>query len=567
MEASYCKWPVIAVLVVGGMIIFSVLWCIIRCACCGLSCCCTCFSCLKCCGECCGMCDGRRDGNSKKIDDSFRSQPSQAFRPASYTGYQAPKPMHYEAPKYAEFEVGKNGFAVDPPKKAPVHQDALPAMPSWEGASNIKVLTEHQKEEGMEMGSLAPDGQKIPSMSSGMTGARTPVSPRDEKGGFFGGRRGPGPNDYVQGQPGGNSLFGPGGISRTASPAMMNDRGTPGPNTPGDVVNVRHLAAMHDPGMNGPGAGAVYCGPNRGGMAATRGPMIYGPRMNSPAIKAPGGGTGYAGPNRGDMAMGRGQFNQSPGPLNQRPEYPPPSTYKGPPQRQYPGPYGLSGPQRQFSNNSGPPYGQDGSENQYLNHSGAVYQQNWPRRQFSNDSGAPQPRNGIQPQRQASNGPGLPYSINNPQRQAFGTNAYLQPRQRQYVSNDSRGPSQDVQRPHVIPASPLERFDFSLGVSSHHANYEPPSPERFASTNHAPGNTAPPSYVTAPSPPPQELPSHTERSSSPIPETPSLEHTVSRPDGTPAYPGYKPYSPAPPPPEAARSTPPPPASLIPGRKG
>ncbi|OTB08792.1 hypothetical protein M426DRAFT_7512 [Hypoxylon sp. CI-4A] len=138
MQASFCKWPVIAVIIIGGLIIFSIVWCIARCLCCGLSCCCECCYCLKCCGECCGCCSPPK-GKHKYLDEPFippHHEQNQAYRSqAPMTPGLPPEPP--SAPQYAVFD--------DSGKK---DADSLPAMPSWEGAQSQKVLIE---EESVEM--------------------------------------------------------------------------------------------------------------------------------------------------------------------------------------------------------------------------------------------------------------------------------------------------------------------------------------------------------------------------------------------------------------------------------
>ncbi|KAI1345201.1 hypothetical protein F5Y15DRAFT_20452 [Xylariaceae sp. FL0016] len=137
MQASFCKWPVIAVMVIGGLIIFSIVWCIIRCCCCGLSCCCSCCQCLKCCGECCGMCDSPNKRH-KHLDDPHVPQ-NQAH------AYRSEPPMPAfgntkrisNTPQYAVFDASDKKDA-----------DALPAMPTWDDAGSRKVLLE---EESVEM--------------------------------------------------------------------------------------------------------------------------------------------------------------------------------------------------------------------------------------------------------------------------------------------------------------------------------------------------------------------------------------------------------------------------------
>ncbi|KXX80522.1 hypothetical protein MMYC01_202605 [Madurella mycetomatis] len=144
MQANFCKWPVIAVIIIGGLIIISVVWCIIRCACCGLSCCCSCFSCLKCCGNCCGCCDPPRGSRRKYLDEPYippdHGYKSHAPMHAGFGGSTMPATKAPDYPQYAEFDVGG--------KK---NEDALPEMPSWEGAGNKKIPLE---EEAVEMNAL-----------------------------------------------------------------------------------------------------------------------------------------------------------------------------------------------------------------------------------------------------------------------------------------------------------------------------------------------------------------------------------------------------------------------------
>ncbi|KAL0939099.1 fibroin-3 related protein [Colletotrichum truncatum] len=171
MSVNYCKWPVIGVIIVGGLIIFSIVWCIIRCACCGLSCCCQCCYCLKCCGNCCGCCDTPKGTPHKYLDDQYGS---------TNQGYKSQAPMHAPVapflnnppahaahstapaaaapPQYAEFEVSKSGNAAD--------ADALPAMPSWEGAGSKKVAIEEEVElEPMKKPAASPNAQNAPLMA------------------------------------------------------------------------------------------------------------------------------------------------------------------------------------------------------------------------------------------------------------------------------------------------------------------------------------------------------------------------------------------------------------------
>ncbi|OTA96919.1 hypothetical protein M434DRAFT_388774 [Hypoxylon sp. CO27-5] len=173
MQASICKWPVIAIIVVGGLIILSIVWCIARCLCCGLSCCCECCYCLKCCGECCGCCDPPRGKRHKYLDEPFvppHHEQNQAYRSqAPMTPSFSPAPAASNTPQYAVFD--------DSSKK---DGDALPAMPSWEGAKSQKVLIEDEPVE-MEPLKKPENSQSTALNTSNLSHTTTPspVSPEN----------------------------------------------------------------------------------------------------------------------------------------------------------------------------------------------------------------------------------------------------------------------------------------------------------------------------------------------------------------------------------------------------
>ncbi|KAI0535699.1 hypothetical protein GGR58DRAFT_428031 [Xylaria digitata] len=163
-QAAFCKWPVIALIIIAGLIVLSIVWCIVRCCCCGLSCCCECCYCLKCCGECCGLCDPPRGKRSKYLDEPFvPPNHDQAYRsPAPMnSGFDSMKPS---VPQYAEFDTGNKKDA-----------DALPAMPSWEDASSKKVLIE---EESVEMETLKKPEGALNSSHMNVANMPSTTSPR-----------------------------------------------------------------------------------------------------------------------------------------------------------------------------------------------------------------------------------------------------------------------------------------------------------------------------------------------------------------------------------------------------
>ncbi|KAI0009773.1 hypothetical protein F4779DRAFT_580666 [Xylariaceae sp. FL0662B] len=181
MQASICKWPAIALIIVGSLIILSIVWCIVRCCCCGLSCCCQCFACLKCCGNCLGCCDPPRKKGHKYLDEPYippHHEHSLGYRP------QAPMTPGYSSkpavPQYAEF-----------PSSDKKDADSLPAMPSWEDAGSKKVLVE---EESVELEPLKkPESTQNASLNAANIPQSTiPNSPINRS-----------PNRSPYGQPGG----------------------------------------------------------------------------------------------------------------------------------------------------------------------------------------------------------------------------------------------------------------------------------------------------------------------------------------------------------------------------
>jgi hypothetical protein len=225
------RWPVIVAIIVGGLIAFSVVFCIARCICCGAECA---ICCCKCCTCCCGSSDSGHKGMKSEnapyqgyppqpysqqpyasnapanpyaearsfappppppqIDTQYQSHATPTFTPApafipaptvspAPTFRPAPAPAS-EQPQYATFDAHKK----------PVNEDALPAMPSWNDARSVQVEVEEEavpeKRGDVEMDRLNYNGS-VPNTSTagvaaGAMGAgmraspgpgRSPVSP------------------------------------------------------------------------------------------------------------------------------------------------------------------------------------------------------------------------------------------------------------------------------------------------------------------------------------------------------------------------------------------------------
>lgn len=103
--------PFIVICIVGGIIVFSILWCFLRCCLCG----------YRCCACCCGGCGGRRE-KKLKIDISPPVPPPITREPP------APEP-----PKYAYFDAHND--------------DALPIMPTLENVKHVAVAVKVEEHE------------------------------------------------------------------------------------------------------------------------------------------------------------------------------------------------------------------------------------------------------------------------------------------------------------------------------------------------------------------------------------------------------------------------------------
>jgi hypothetical protein len=420
----YRRWPVIAIIIIGGLIVLSVVWCIIRCACCGLSCCCSCFNCLKCCGNCCGCCDPPKGKQHKYLDDEPYTAPTQGYRtqaPMKAPFAPAAAPVATSAipgsapPQYAEFDVSKKSGAGG-------GEDALPVMPSWDAAATKKVLVE---EDGVEMDQLKkPENsqQNLAMMSGGTSGQNSPRTP---------GNRSPygqpgvplGSNGYLasgqQGDPYGSNDPGRdfnsvGGYARSQSP--YGGSGTP-------PMGQGRISPRHDYGAYGQGQGQGQ-GQGRSPRDNAYGQNDYpqnGYGQNSYGQNDYQQNSGY-GQNGSGYGMGQGRqspprgndmnnaYRRSPAPQN---DY----GYDQAQQQQYGGSnngYGRPQPQRQYSSDSTRPLqSRGGQDRQYPNPaSSSPNLQNTGGFDFNSGYSRPQQynynRQPSAPQRQNTGGEGYP---------------------------------------------------------------------------------------------------------------------------------------------------------------
>jgi hypothetical protein len=154
MSQNYCKIPFIIACVVGGLIVFSLVMCCVRCVLCGYACC----SC--CCGGCGGRPHRRRD-RSHEYDSSpppFAQQQQQQQQPQ-------PQPIIIQQPIIQQ-QPGVN----EPPQYAYFDSkgdDCLPHMPS--------VQKERMVVESHEMGNVGARGRALDPHSGLIKRAASPA--------------------------------------------------------------------------------------------------------------------------------------------------------------------------------------------------------------------------------------------------------------------------------------------------------------------------------------------------------------------------------------------------------
>ena len=130
------RWPAIAGIVIGIIVFALAAYCCFRCCCRG----------------------GRRSRRN-------RAGTASMFNPAPYMGYQPannPNNAHGEPPRFAHFDVAGRG--------KPVHEDSLPAMPSWENAQKKHV------EDDVEMSRLEVPQEKKPMLAPGADASTADLS-------------------------------------------------------------------------------------------------------------------------------------------------------------------------------------------------------------------------------------------------------------------------------------------------------------------------------------------------------------------------------------------------------
>ncbi|KAK6536739.1 hypothetical protein TWF281_000956 [Arthrobotrys megalospora] len=132
MEKSWCKYPLIAGCVVGALVLISITWCCYRCCC------------------------RRRRKKADRSKSTFFNDPIPSYMshpPAAPSNNYSSSNIigsnvnnQSNVPKFAYFESGTT---------APQDNDALPVMPSWNGAKSEKIEDTSVKVEAIELGEVA----------------------------------------------------------------------------------------------------------------------------------------------------------------------------------------------------------------------------------------------------------------------------------------------------------------------------------------------------------------------------------------------------------------------------
>lgn len=456
MAANFCKWPAIAIIVVGSLIILSIVFCIVRCCCLGKACCCGCFSCLKCCGNCCGACDTPGERKHKYLDEPY-IPPHQGYRTEAPMQPFAPivGPSSSGPPQYAEFDVSKKGG-----------EDSLPQMPSWEGAGSKKVATE---EEAVEMNNLSKptngvtDGPPSPGAGSSVmpvgaamhnTGPQSPY-----------GRPGHSPASPRMGGPGqprdprdpyaNNYQTGYGNNQDTRSDGYGLDQPYDMPPA-GTAPGMAGAMGAVPGGRNSPAPSYRTNGPNRmnaGYADMPSRPDEYGSRDPYNASPAPGPGYGMQRQNTGEAPYGSRGASPGPGAMG---------GYRGP-HGTDPAMRGSPGP-RQSPRPHGDPYGRP------------------PR-------GSPAPPGGA---------PGYGRQPYSPTRDNFNSRTHSPAPDRQYAQSPRPRPPMEspLAQQHEPPSSPIVNnsgFDFNSGFSRPQTS-DNTYDRRPSESRETPGNEGYPGY-------------------------------------------------------------------------
>lgn len=300
MAKNFCKWPVIAVIIVGTLILISASWC-----------------CIRCC------CRKRRD----KRQTTFFNDPVPAYAggPPQSDGFHMPPPVQPSGPppaQYAYFDSSKNN-------------DDLPVMPSWNGAKSEKVEDPNAKAtENIELSDVDNSKHQQQQHNQPSTSGSPPrgnhmplgADPSDYHGMGGAVSHKPKPHPFPPSRMNTGTPFGPGGHG---GPGGMGGMGGMGPGMgPGMAGGM--MGGAIPPRLNTP-FDRVHTPPVR-----IQSP--YPEANNMPTASIPTGGIPYgaaiAGPNttHDDYDFNPHINSQNQGPYANADIYPPEPAFQQPPQ-------------------------------------------------------------------------------------------------------------------------------------------------------------------------------------------------------------------------------------------
>ncbi len=135
-------------IIIGSLVALSLVFCLVRCLCCGAQCCCACMSC---CAP-----RRRRPRGHQPLPSAAPPHYPVAMQPyAPAQPYVQATPAVYGSIRTAQFDASSQGGAST---RVPFNEDALPAMPTWGEAKEKHVEDTSEPEpvaDEVEMDSLA----------------------------------------------------------------------------------------------------------------------------------------------------------------------------------------------------------------------------------------------------------------------------------------------------------------------------------------------------------------------------------------------------------------------------
>lgn len=173
--SNFIRWPVIAAIVSASLILLIIVWCIVGCLCFGTACCC----------GCCACCRGRGGGRRRRRDKDIEPHPPQPppVYAVSSGGYQPTPAPHlvYQAapsPSPAVYQATPSPAPTSPYQQRPVHEDALPPMPTWQTAQERRIMNEREFQGvHVELGQLHTSPPVSPVVGTSHSQQQMPYSP------------------------------------------------------------------------------------------------------------------------------------------------------------------------------------------------------------------------------------------------------------------------------------------------------------------------------------------------------------------------------------------------------